>query len=137
MDEIYRGDTGAFVFKVNDRMYTVKQDDLKRLLAQGGYCPIEEEALLQAHPLGARVVLVLPGEPVCYTVSRGVVQQMLWQPWVRAELVEQEGLCYQCDRLCKVNVGAGANYYWICEDTGEVTGGKDRMEYYPPRRCCA
>lgn len=132
----YCNKSGKFVFIIPEKVCVFDTDSVKSLLHHGGIVFGAGNEFLQVHPLGAQIMLVIPGQETFYALPKGAVQQMLWQPDKEYPLDQRRGLCYLCSRLKKADCPSTGRYVWFCERNGEVVGGKMLQAFVPPRKCC-
>ena len=137
MMKVYRNEAGNFVFLLGERICVFEPKAIKKLLSKGGIVFGAEKEFLQVHPMGAQIMLVIPGQKTFYSLPKGALQQMLWNPDKEYPLDLRQGLCYQCSRLKKIECSTTHCYMWLCGKSGEVVGGKLAETFVPPRRCCS
>lgn len=135
--KVYCNKSGKFVFKIPEKVCVFDADSVKRLLHQGGIVFGAGKEFLQVHPMGAQIMLVIPGQETFYSLPKGALQQMLWNPDKEYSLDLRTGLCYLCSRLKKIECPTTHRYMWLCGKSGEVVGGKLTETFVPPRRCCS
>lgn len=136
MMKVYRNEVGNFVFLLEERTCVFEPEAIKTLLNKGGIV-FGQDAFLQVHPMGAQIMLVIPGQETFYSLPKGALQQMLWNPDKEYPLDLRQGLCYLCSRLKKIEFPTTHRYMWLCGKSGEVVGGKLAETSIPPRRCCS